>query len=96
MISHGSEPSDVLSKISNPFKILSPSQQFSNLFIAYAKAINKSYGRAGILFQDRFRRKEISSDRYFADLVFYIHFNPQRHGITNDYRLYPFSSFYDL
>jgi putative transposase len=86
----------VLSEISKPFKVLSPSNQFSNLFNAYAKAINKSYGRTGSLFQDRFRRKEISSDTYFANLIFYIHFNPQRHGVINDYRTYPFSSFSDL
>jgi len=33
-------------------KIFDPSQSFSNLFNAYAKAINKGYGRTGSLFEE--------------------------------------------
>jgi len=35
------------------------SQQFSNLFNSYTKAINKKYNRKGSLFTPRFKRKEI-------------------------------------
>ncbi|WBL22845.1 transposase [Zunongwangia sp. HRR-M8] len=35
------------------------SKSFSNLFNAYAKAINKAYNRNGSLFQDRFSRIQI-------------------------------------
>jgi putative transposase len=69
------------------------SQSFSNLFNAYSKAINKTYNRTGSLFQDRFRRIEITSDVYSARLVHYIHFNPQHHGFTDNYRTYPHSSY---
>jgi hypothetical protein len=41
-------------------------------------------------------RKEISSDTYIANLISYIHFNPQNHGVIDDYRFYPFSSFDNL
>src|SRR5258707_12000647 len=51
------------------------SQSFANLFNAYTKAINKAFGRTGSLFQERFQRIEVTSDRYFLHLVFYIHFN---------------------
>ena len=34
----------------------SPNQQFGHLFNAYAKAINKAYGRSGSLFQNPFGR----------------------------------------
>lgn len=75
------------------FKPLHPSRQFSNFFNAYAKAINKKYNRTGSLFQDRFHRIELTSDLYFARLVHYIHFNPQKHGFTDDYTTYPYSSY---
>ncbi len=68
-------------------------QAFSNCFNAYAKAINKAYGRTGSLFQHRFGRVEVDSDRYFAALVRYIHFNPQKHGFVEDFRTYPYSSY---
>ena len=69
------------------------SRQFSNLFNSYAKAINISYQRTGSLFEKPFGRIEIDSDRYFARLVHYIHFNPQKHGFVEDFRDYPFSSY---
>ncbi len=72
---------------------INPSQSFSNLFNAYSKAINKAYNRSGSLFQDRFHRIEITSDKYFACLIHYIHFNPQRHGFTDNFRTYPYSSY---
>ena len=37
----------------------SASQAFSNLFNAYAKAINKAYGRTGPLFERPFKRNEL-------------------------------------
>ena len=70
-----------------------PTNQFSKLFNAYAKAINKTYRRTGSLFEKRFRRKEITSPKYFSRLICYIHANPRKHGFVNDYRNYPYSSY---
>lgn len=70
-----------------------PSQSFSNLFNAYAKAINKAYGRTGSLFQHPFGRIEVDSDAYFLRLVTYIHQNPQKHGFVDDFRDWPYSSY---
>jgi REP element-mobilizing transposase RayT len=74
-------------------KVLDSTQQFSNLFNAYAKAINKAYGRTGSLFEGRFGRIEVTSKAYFANLVAYIHRNPQKHGFVEDFREYPYSSY---
>ena len=70
-----------------------PAQQFSNLFNAYSKAMNRAYGRTGSLFENRFRRKEITTDCYFQQVIHYIHWNPQKHGFVTDYREYPYSSY---
>jgi REP element-mobilizing transposase RayT len=72
---------------------LDPSQQFGKLFDAYAKAINKAYSRTGSLFQHPFGRVRVTSDEYFAQLIRYIHFNPQKHGFVADFREYPNSSY---
>ena len=74
-------------------KVLRPSQQFSNLFNAYAKAFNQVYGRTGSLFEHPFERAIVDSDPYFRQVVIYIHRNPQKHGLVPDFRSWPFSSY---
>jgi len=69
------------------------SQAFSNLFNAYAKAINKAYQRTGPLFERPFKRIPVSDSAYFARLLIYIHQNPQRHKLIDDYRDWPCSSY---
>nr|WP_315197664.1 hypothetical protein [uncultured Flavobacterium sp.] len=56
-------------------KIIDPSRQFSHLFNAYTQAINKRHNRTGSLFETTFERKLVSSEKYFQQLIFYIH-NP--------------------
>jgi len=77
-------------------KRFNPSQNFSNLFNAYTKAINKGYGRTGSLFEERFGRIPITSDSYFTTLIFYIHYNPQKHGFVGDFRDWEWSSYHAL
>ncbi|MGB7874523.1 MAG: hypothetical protein WBL25_09080 [Anaerolineales bacterium] len=69
------------------------SQAFSNLFNAYAKSINKAYGRTGPLFERPFKRIPVKDNNYFARLLIYIHQNPQRHGLIEDYRDWPYTSY---
>jgi len=69
------------------------SQAFSNLFNAYAKAINSAYGRTGSLFEERFRRLEVTDDDYLVQLILYIHYNPQKHGFVDDFCSWPWSSY---
>jgi REP element-mobilizing transposase RayT len=85
-----------VSKTFRVFRVLEPSQQFSNFFNAYAKAFNKTYGRTGSLFEHPFGRIEVDSDAYFLQLIAYIHQNPQKHGFVGDFRDWPFSSYHTL
>jgi putative transposase len=78
----------------SPHQIVS--EGFRRFFMAYAKAINKQEGRTGSLFQKNFRRLVVDSDAYSNNLVLYIHANPQLHGIWDDYRDWPYSSFASL
>jgi hypothetical protein len=69
------------------------SDQFSNFFNAYAKTINKTYGRTGSLFQHPFGRVPITTDRQFWNVIAYIHQNPQKHGFVKDFRDWKYSSY---
>ena len=42
------------------------SDQFSNFFNAYAKTINKAYGRTGSLFEHPFERIPITADKHYS------------------------------
>jgi putative transposase len=66
---------------------------FANFFNAYAKAINKAYGRTGSLFQHPFGRIPVLTQSYLIQLVRYIHLNPQKHGLVSDFREWPYSSY---
>ena len=67
---------------------------FSNLFNAYAKAITKAYDRVGSLFQHPFGRIPVLTQSYLVQVVRYIHFNPQKHGLVSDFREWPYSSYH--
>ncbi len=83
-------------KVLETFRVLKPSQQFSNFFNAYTKAINKAYQRSGSLFEHPFGRIPVDSDAYFSQLVIYIHQNPQRHNLIDDFQEWPYSSYRTL
>lgn len=72
---------------------LRPSQQFSNFFNAYAKSINHAHRRTGSLFEHPFERIPVDSEAYFTQLIIYIHQNPQRHRLIDDFRNWPYSSY---
>jgi REP element-mobilizing transposase RayT len=83
-------------RVSETLRVLRPSQQFANLFNAYAKAINKAYGRSGSLFKNPFGRVPVTTESHLVHLVAYIHQNPQKHGFVEDFRLWPYSSYQAL
>lgn len=70
-----------------------PSQAFGNLCNAYAKAVNNRYGRTGSLLEHPFGRIPVTTDAYFYNLITYVHRNPQKHGIVDDFRDWPYSSY---
>jgi REP element-mobilizing transposase RayT len=78
---------------SPPAKALNPSGQFSRFFNAYAKAINKAYGRTGSLFHHPFGRVPVMQPAQFYRVVMYIHQNPQKHRFVEDFREWKYSSY---
>jgi putative transposase len=65
---------------------------FKRFFQSYAQAFNKKYKRKGNLFHRPFKRIKIEgSDQLIRNLI-YIHLNPLKHGIVEDYELYEWSS----
>jgi putative transposase len=74
-------------------KVIDASKQFSHLFNAYTQAINKKFNRTGSLFEKPFERKIIKSEKYFQNLIFYIHNNPVFHRFTDTINNYSWSSF---
>ncbi|MGZ0015444.1 transposase [Yeosuana sp. AK3] len=74
-------------------KIINPSRQFSHFFNAYTQGINKRHNRTGSLFERTFKRKLVTTETYFKQLIFYIHNNPVHHGFVDKINLYPWSSF---
>ena len=75
---------------------LNPSQLLSNLFNAYAKAINRSYHRTGSLFQRPFGRARVESQQQLMWVVVYIHRNPEKHGFVDDFQTWTYSSYHAL
>ncbi|RKR85495.1 REP element-mobilizing transposase RayT [Mucilaginibacter gracilis] len=69
------------------------SHQFRKFFQSYAMAFNKQQQRIGTLFQTPFKRALVESETYFSQLVYYIHANPQQHGLINDFRAWKWSSY---
>ena len=69
------------------------SEQFRKFFTSYAMAINKQQKRTGSLFQKNFKRTIIDDIGYLKNLVYYIHANPEKHSVVNDFRNYEWSSY---
>ena len=75
------------------------SNQFAKLFNSYAQSINNQEKlgvggkRTGGLLEEPFRRIPIFTQDYLMRMVYYCHFNPQKHGFVNDFRDYPHTSF---
>jgi hypothetical protein len=56
-------------------------------------AFNKQHQRVGTLFQTPFKRSLVNEDEYLTQLIYYIHANPQLHGLVNDFRNWNWSSY---
>lgn len=70
-----------------------PTEQFKHFFNAYSRWFNKRHGRVGALFQKNYDRKEVSCERYFINLIIYIHTNPIKHGFVENILDYPWTSY---
>ncbi|MCF8387617.1 MAG: hypothetical protein K9G47_07020 [Bacteroidales bacterium] len=70
--------------------------QLRKFIISYTNIINKDYFRNGSLFLKKFKRKVIRDEDYLRHLVYYIHINPVKHKVTDDYLTYRYSSYLAL
>lgn len=68
---------------------------FSSCFGTYTKGFNKSNKRTGKLFEGRFKRNLVSNDQQLFQTIMYIHHNPQDHGLVKDFRIWPYSSYWN-
>ena len=68
------------------------SAAMQRLLLTYARRFNKRTGRTGHLFQNRFDRRALDTDRHLMAAIRYVHANPQEAGIALIER-YPWSSF---
>ena len=68
------------------------SAAMQRLLLTYARRFNKRTGRTGRLFQNRFDRRALDTDRHLMAAIRRVHANPQEAGIAFIER-YPWSSF---
>ena len=68
------------------------SAAMQRLLLTYARRFNKRTGRTGHLFQNRFDRRALDTDRHLMTAIRYVHASPQEAGIALIER-YPWSSF---
>ncbi|GET23240.1 transposase [Prolixibacter denitrificans] len=72
------------------------SEHFRRLFITYSQAIKKQNGIKGSLFSRPFKRLLIEDEDYLKYVTFYIHHNPVKHGLSEQFLNYRFSSYQAL
>ena len=70
-----------------------PYRPISNMFNAYTKSINNSIKRKGSLFQEHLHRHHVKDHNYLINLILYIHLNPIKHGFSEDFQSYRFTSY---
>ncbi len=59
----------------------------------YAQHFNRTHGRVGHVFQDRYKAILVEKDAYLLELARYVVLNPVRAGITEDPADWPWSSY---
>ncbi|MFH1619911.1 MAG: transposase [bacterium] len=62
----------------------------------YSVYFNRRHGRTGHLFEARFKRKLVQSERYFLALIRYIHLNPVKAGIVARPEDYAWGSYREI
>ncbi|SDC87056.1 Transposase IS200 like [Algoriphagus faecimaris] len=82
-----------LVRVKNPIQNQKVVKAFSDFLNSYTKAFNKTYSRNGALFQRKFKRKVVNEESYLTRLILYIHHNPAKHGFTDNFRSWKYSSY---
>jgi putative transposase len=69
------------------------SAEMHRLSVAYAKALNKSTGQVGSVFQGPFQAVHVDEESYLLHLTRYIHLNPHKARLVADVVDWEFSSY---
>ncbi len=69
---------------------------FKNLFISYSKAYNKMYDRHGSVFQNKYKKKEITDNDYLGTVISYIHLNPCKDRLVFSPEDWKYSSYREV
>lgn len=69
------------------------SKIMSKILSSYATWYNNKYSRSGTLFSNRYKSEPVEDERYFFNLIRYIHQNPIKANIVKDLQEYPYSSY---
>ncbi|MFM7838321.1 MAG: transposase [Chitinophagaceae bacterium] len=67
--------------------------QFKNFFLSYVQALKKRQGIQTNILAQKYKHREINSDRDRTNLYYYLHHNPLRHGVSQDWEGYLWSSY---
>ena len=68
-------------------------RQLRSMFISYTMSVNIQEKRTGALFESKYKRLDIKTEEYLRYVIFYTHYNPEKHGIGENFKEYRFSSF---
>ncbi len=66
-----------------------------NAYAKYFRAKNNSVGK-GVVFQGRYKRKEVDTSSYRREIVHYLNKNAVHHGLVGKPDEYPFTSLQEL
>jgi REP element-mobilizing transposase RayT len=69
------------------------SEQFRRLFLNYAQIVKSQEEIKGSIFTKPFRRLLIEREDYLEYLIFYIHYNPVKHSVQDNFKSYKYSSY---
>jgi REP element-mobilizing transposase RayT len=69
--------------------------QIIRLLTAYSKNYNRLYGQSGHVFYKPFKKILVKDSEYIKTLIHYIHKNPVKHNLTNNFKYFEWSSYYD-
>lgn len=67
--------------------------QYGRMFNGFSKCYSKRWNSPGNLLVRPFRRKQINAVDYLRTSIRYVHTNPEKHELTDDFANYPWSSY---
>lgn len=71
-------------------------RQMNRFLVSYTNYYKNQHAHRGGLFQKPFKRINIKGEAHLQQAIIYTHANSQKHGIIDDYKIYPHSSFLSI